>query len=126
MQIKEAKRDEQARDIEQETQGESDNEEECMGNSEGDEQSLTMKDIGVQTELTVDEISSMEVKCFSVSRAQETYLSEEFLKSDSDAEKFYTGLPSYARLKAVFDFVSASTQILPYPFSSNEASVKPN
>ena len=50
----------------------------------------------------------MEVKCFSVSRAQETYLSEEFLKSDSDAVKFYTGLPSYARLKAVFDFVSAS------------------
>ena len=101
---KEAERDEQARD--KETQGrESDNEEKCMDNSDGDKQNLTMKDIRVQTELTVEEISSMEVKCFS---AQETYLSEEFLKSDSDAVKFYTGLPSYARLKAVFDFVSAS------------------
>ena len=81
---KEAERDEQARD--KETQGRESDNEECMDNSDGDEQNLTVKDIGTQTELTVEEISSMEVKCFSVSRAQETYLSEEFLKSDNDKE----------------------------------------
>ena len=109
---KEAEREEQIREeIEQEAQGTENNNEVCMG---VDEQNYTMKDVGVQTELTLDEISSMEVKFFSVSHAQETTLSEEFLKSDSNAVKFYTGLPSYARLKAVFDFVSASMDENPH------------
>ena len=53
--------------IEQEAQGREKNDEVCMG---VDEQNHTMKDVGVQTELTLDEISSMEIKCFSVSHTQ--------------------------------------------------------
>ncbi len=56
-------------------------------------------------------------------------LTQGLLESDNskvpDVITFYTGLPSYSRLKAVFDFVSASVTALLYPFSisgcSNEA-----
>ena len=37
----------------------------------------------------------------------ETILTEDVLKCNQDAIKFYTGLPSYSIFKAVFDFVSA-------------------
>lgn len=117
---KEAEREEQIREeIEQEAQGRENNDEVCMG---VDEQKHTMKDVGVQTELILDEISSMKVKCFSVSHAQETTLSEEFLKSDSNAVKFYTGLPSYARLKLyliLYQLLWMKILIFPYLFSSN-------
>ena len=53
----------------------------------------------------------MEEKACEVSVVHENILTQDFLKSDepkaSDAVKFYTGLPSYARLMAVFSFVLA-------------------
>ena len=60
-----------------------------------------MSDAVVQT----DCIQCLEDKCTSVRVAEKYLLTDDGFKSD-DAIKFYTGLPSYPRLKAVFDLAS--------------------
>lgn len=66
---------------------------------------------GVQTQLSLEDIDYMEERSCEVRVVHENVLTQDFLKSDSakasDAVKFYTGLPSYARFMAVFNFVSA-------------------
>ena len=56
-------------------------------------------------------ISYIEERSCEVRVVHENILTQDFLKSDepkaSDVIKFYTGLPSYVHLKAVFSFVSA-------------------
>ena len=49
----------------------------------------------------------MEDRSCEVKVVRENVLTEDFSKSNDDAVKFYTGLPSHSLLKAVFDFVSA-------------------
>ena len=48
----------------------------------------------------------MEERFCEVKVVCENVLTEEFVKLDSDAVKFYTGLPPHSHLKAVFKFVS--------------------
>ena len=66
---------------------------------------------GVQTQLSLEDIRYMEEKACEVRVVHKNILTQDFLKSDepraSDVIKYYTGLPSYARLMAVFSFVSA-------------------
>ena len=66
---------------------------------------------GVQTQLSLEDIRHMEERACEVRVVHKDILTQDFLKSDepraSDVIKFYTGLPSYARLMAVFNFVSA-------------------
>ena len=70
--------------------------------------------VGTQTELTLETIKSMEERyCQPAVKVVGNKLSEELLKSDKDAVKFYTGLPSYSRLKVVFEFVSAPFETHP-------------
>ena len=59
----------------------------------------------VQTDLTIYDIRCLEDKCTSDQVAEKYLLTDDGFKSD-DAIKFYTGLPTYTRLKAVFDLAS--------------------
>ena len=66
---------------------------------------------GVQTQLSLEDIVYLEEKSCDVRIVHDTILTQDILQSDgpkaAGAIKFYTGLPSYARLMAVFSFVSA-------------------
>ena len=66
-----------------------------------------------QTELSVMDIGYMEERSCEVRVVRESVLTREFLESISskvpDVIKFYTGLPSYPRLTAVFNYVSSSS-----------------
>ena len=71
-------------------------------------QQLTAEGVGTQTEITLVSIECLEARyCKPLQIVLEKVLSEDFLKTDSSAVKFYTGLPSYSHLNAVFLFVSA-------------------
>ena len=75
-------------------------------NDSNRDENLT-SDTGVQTELSLEDIRYMEEKPCEVKVVCENVLTDDLLKSNKDAVKFYTGLPSYSLLKVVFDFVSA-------------------
>ena len=66
-----------------------------------------------QMELSVMDIGYMEERSCEVRSVRESVLTREFLESSSskvpDMIKFYTGLPSYPRLIAVFNYVSSSS-----------------
>ena len=66
-----------------------------------------------QTELSVMDIGYMEERSREVRVVCESVLTREFLESSSskvpDVIKFYTGLPSYPRLIAVFNYVSSTS-----------------
>ena len=70
-----------------------------------------LTEIGVQTQLSLEDIRHMEERACEERVVHKNILTQDFLKSDepraSDVIMFYTGLPSYARLVAVFNFVSA-------------------
>ena len=74
-------------------------------------QVLGTSEAGVQTQLSLEDIAYLEEKSCDVKIVHDTILTQDFLQSDGPkaaaAVKFYTGLPSYARLMAVFSFVSA-------------------
>ena len=68
--------------------------------------------VATQTDLLAEEVEYMEKKACEVRGVQESVLTHDFLESDSskvpDVIKFYTGLPSYPRLMAVFNFMSSA------------------
>ena len=59
----------------------------------------------VQTDITVGDLQQLEIKS---AVAEKKLLTENGFKCNDDLVKFYTGLPCYSRLKAVFDLVSGS------------------
>lgn len=72
--------------------------------------------VAMQTELSGKDLEGMNQRLHSLSRKvtihSENVLTKSFLESNNSKVpgviRFYTGLPSYSRLKAVFDFVSSS------------------
>lgn len=64
----------------------------------------------VQTDLTMSDIQCLEEKGSKVRAVERFLLTDDVLKSNDDAVKFYTGLPTYSRLKAVFDLVSSCVE----------------
>ena len=74
----------------------------------GEVQQLTAGGVGMQTEITLVSMECLEASyCKPLQIVCEKVLSEDFLKTDNSAVKFYTGLPSYSHLNALFFFVSA-------------------
>ena len=59
----------------------------------------------VQTDITVGDLQQLEIKSAVAEKKQ---LTENGFKCNDDLVKFYTGLPCYSRLKAVFDLVFGS------------------
>jgi len=68
--------------------------------------------VATQTDLSAEEVGYMEERACEVRVVRESVLTQDFLESDSskvpDVIKFYTGLPSYPRLMAVFNFLSSA------------------
>ena len=71
-----------------------------------DPQKPTTKDAVVQTDLTTSDIQCLEEKASKVGVVERFLLTDDVLKLNDAAVKFYTGLPTYSRLKTVFDLVS--------------------
>lgn len=68
--------------------------------------------VATQTDLSAEEVECMEKRAREVRVVRESVLTQDFLESGSskvpDVIKFYTGLPSYSRLMAVFNFLSSA------------------
>ena len=64
-------------------------------------QEPTSKDAVVQTDLTTSDIQCLEEKASNVRVVERFLLTDDVLKWNDDAVKFYTGLSTYSRLKAV-------------------------
>ena len=66
---------------------------------------------GVQIQLSLEDVGYVEERVCELRIIRDNILTQCFLKSDepktSDAVKFYTGLPSCARLMAVFNLMLA-------------------
>ena len=116
--IKQQAREEQTRK-EKAAKAEAGSERAAMEDTARDEAVVSMvessrgssQSVATQTELSVLDIEYMETRACEV-RVRESVLTREFLGSGSskvpDLIKFYTGLPSYPRLMAVYDYVSSS------------------
>ena len=63
------------------------------------------RDAAEQTDLTISDIQCLEEKPSKVRVVEQFLLTDDVLKTNDDAVKFYTGLSTHARLKAVFDLV---------------------
>ena len=68
--------------------------------------------VSTQTDLSAEEVGDMEKRARKVRVVRESVLTRDFLESGNskvpDVIKFYTGLPSYSRLMAVFNFLSSA------------------
>ena len=68
--------------------------------------------VATQTNLSTEDVEYMEKKACEVTVVRETVLTRDFMESGCskvpDVIKFYTGLPSYPRLMAVFNFLSSA------------------
>ena len=117
--IKQQAREEQTRK-EKAAKAEAGSERAAMEDTARDEAVVSMvessrgssQSVATQTELSVLDIQYMETRACEVRVVRESVLTREFLGSGSskvpDLIKFYTGLPSYPRLMAVYDYVSSS------------------